>query len=492
MGVRVRDRTAPDGHRVSPVPEGLVREDGATVVLHVLDIQHGAMVADGRSGRDRRRGQGWDPVHPAVAEPVPDVQPLVPARLRGLAVGLGVDAGNGHLAVPDRPDVSWHPHAGQRQRVLPGRRERPLVIRQHLQCDADHDGPCRAEGALRSSPGRCLRVRFVQLAVLSGRAVRVQPASLHELRRHVDVPSSPNRRREHPDLRADDLPGGRQAAAVHAPGLLRRRQLARPVLRSRDRSAGRTIELSVGLQRELGTRRDRREQRRDHLERRPRREHCHAILHLRRGGYLYRHPAREPSRRYFFTVHRTTVTISSAGTGSPKINGFGFSPSDPTTYAGDAVTLAVSASDPAGLTLTQYTWNWADGSAATTTTLPTATHQYTTASTYTVQVTVRNSAGTTSTSSTIVPVVANVAPVLAPLQSQAVQVNTAATFAAFASDANSRDVSTYTWNFGDGSPTGSGNPVTHTYTTSNVQVTLQGTVSDGHGHSVSSSTTLND
>ncbi len=193
----------------------------------------------------------------------------------------------------------------------------------------------------------------------------------------------------------------------------------------------------------------------------------------------------------FFTVHRTTVTISSAGTGSPKINGFGFSPSDPTTYAGDAVTLAVSASDPAGLTLTQYTWNWADGSAATTTTLPTATHQYTTASTYTVQVTVRNSAGTTSTSSTIVPVVANVAPVLAPLQSQAVQVNTAATFAAFASDANSRDLLTYTWNFGDGSPTGSGNPVTHTYTTSNVQVTLQVTVSDGHGHSVSSSTTLN-
>jgi len=192
----------------------------------------------------------------------------------------------------------------------------------------------------------------------------------------------------------------------------------------------------------------------------------------------------------FFTVQRTTVTIRAPATGSPKINGVSFSPFDPTTYAGDILTLAASASDPAGLALTQYTWNWGDGSPVTTTTGPTASHQYGTPGTDTAQVTVRNSAGATATSSTIVPVIANVAPFLAPLQSQAVQVNTAQSFAAFASDQNTRDVLTYAWDFGDGA-TATGNPGTHTYTTSNVQYTLKVTVSDGHGHSVPSSATIN-
>src|SRR5207245_2194708 len=81
--------------------------------------------------------------------------------------------------------------------------------------------------------------------------------------------------------------------------------------------------------------------------------------------------------------------------------------------------------------------------------------------------------------------------VLAPLQSQAVQVNTAQSFAAFASDSNVRDVLTYLWNFGDGTPTATGNPATHNYTTANTQPTLTVTVSDGHGHSVTSSATIN-
>src|SRR2546425_42852 len=146
--------------------------------------------------------------------------------------------------------------------------------------------------------------------------------------------------------------------------------------------------------------------------------------------------------------------------------------------------------DPAGLALNQYTWNWGDASPVTTTTGPTASHQYVTPGTYTAQVTVRNTAMATATSSTIVPVIANVAPVLAPLQSQAVQVNTNQSFAAFASDANVRDVLTYAWNFGDGT-TATGNPGAHTYITSNVQYTLTVTVSDGHGHSVTSSATIN-
>ena len=192
----------------------------------------------------------------------------------------------------------------------------------------------------------------------------------------------------------------------------------------------------------------------------------------------------------FFTVQRAQVKIYAAAPGAPKITGMSFSPSDPTTASGDAVTLAASVVDPAGLEITQYTWNWGDGSANTVTALPTASHQYTTASTYTVELTVKNSADASSSSSKIVPVVNNVAPVVAPLESTAVIVDANNSFVAFASDANARDVLSYAWTFGDGA-TMTGNPVYHIYTTQNQQYTLTVTVSDGHGHSTSSSAGIN-
>ncbi len=193
----------------------------------------------------------------------------------------------------------------------------------------------------------------------------------------------------------------------------------------------------------------------------------------------------------FFTVQKAQVTIRAAGTGAPKVSAIAFGPADPTTYPGDVVTLAASASDPAGLALTQYSWDWGDGSAVTITTGPTASHQYTTVGTYTAQLTVKNSAGVTGSSSTIIPVTANVPPIVAPLQAESVVVSTNNSFVAFASDANLRDVLTYSWNFGDGSPVVSGNPVYHIYTTQNVQYTQTVTVSDGHGHTVSSSAAIN-
>jgi len=199
----------------------------------------------------------------------------------------------------------------------------------------------------------------------------------------------------------------------------------------------------------------------------------------------------------FFTEKRTTVSIHAPGTGSPTVRAVSFSPSDPTTFSGDLAVLAASATDPAGLALTQYTWNWGDGTAATTTTVPTASHQYTSAGTFTAQVTVRNSAGVTSPpSSTLVPVVVNGAPVLSPLSDQSVLVSTENSYVAFASEPNKRDVLSYSWTFGDtdctpqpGCNTATGNPVAHIYPTTGTK-TLTVTVNDAHGHSVSSSATV--
>ncbi len=198
----------------------------------------------------------------------------------------------------------------------------------------------------------------------------------------------------------------------------------------------------------------------------------------------------EAGGNQFFTVKRAHVTIYGASTGAPRITVMSFSPTDPTSAAGDPVTLAASVVDPAGLPIVQYTWHWGDGTADTVTTTPTATHQYTTASTYTVELTVKNSADATGSASKVVPVAANVAPVVAPLQDAAVVVNTNNTFVAFASDANARDLLSYSWTFGDGG-TMTGNPVWHIYSTQNRQYTMTVTVSDGHGHSASSSSTIN-
>ena len=191
----------------------------------------------------------------------------------------------------------------------------------------------------------------------------------------------------------------------------------------------------------------------------------------------------------FFTVQRTTAKVSEPGVGNPKISAVTFGPSDPTVA--ESVDFAGAASDPAGSALT-YSWNFGDGSPVTPfSSSPLASHAYSAAATPTVTLTVRNALGGQSTSQTIVQVVNNVAPTVAPLESKAVIVNTAETFVAFASDANARDVLSYSWTFGDGSPAVTGNPVTHTYATQvGSPFTLTVQVSDGEGHTTTQSASI--
>lgn len=194
----------------------------------------------------------------------------------------------------------------------------------------------------------------------------------------------------------------------------------------------------------------------------------------------------------FFTMQRAQAKIVLPAVGPPKITAVSFSPSDPTSFTGDEVTFAASANDPNGLALT-YTWNFGDGSAPLTTPNPVVGHAYSVAGAYTASLHVVNSDGRPADSSTIVQVDDNVAPEVATLESKVVVVNTDDTFVAFASDKNSRDVLTYTWNFGDGSPVVTGNPVTHKYTqlTGQTPNTITVSVNDGKGHTTTQSASVN-
>lgn len=201
---------------------------------------------------------------------------------------------------------------------------------------------------------------------------------------------------------------------------------------------------------------------------------------------VYEDPA-DPGAEWF-TVRRTTVTILSPGTGSPVITGLTSSPDDPDLFTSPTVGFSAAAYDPAGAALS-YKWNFGDGSLEVTTTQPTTTHTYTTADLYTVVLTV-TSTGTPAQRSMFVNMVENTPPVVEALPGQTVYEGALVPFVAFASDANSRDVLNYTWDFGDGSAPGYENTVTHVFSTQNnqaTQYTVTISVRDSAGH-VSSAT----
>ncbi len=163
----------------------------------------------------------------------------------------------------------------------------------------------------------------------------------------------------------------------------------------------------------------------------------------------------------WFTVKRTTAHIVAAGTGSPVVTALAYGPSDPVT-TDPQVDFSAAAYDPAGQSMT-YSWDFGDGSTAGPSSSPTVSHAFGTAGEYTVKVTVTSSGGS-GERSTILSVADNVAPVVSPLANQQVTEGNLVTLTGFASDANTRDFLEYSWNFGDGSPTSTLNPVTHTYT----------------------------
>ena len=136
--------------------------------------------------------------------------------------------------------------------------------------------------------------------------------------------------------------------------------------------------------------------------------------------------------------------------------------------------------------ITQYSWDFGDGQTATG---KTATHSFALAQTYTVTLSVTNTAGITSTLPKVIAVGSGALPApsftvspTSPAVGQSVFFNASASIAG-----QGHTIASYRWSFGDGS-TGSGATISHAYVSAGTYA-VQLTVVDESGQSVTSSAT---
>jgi PKD repeat protein len=133
--------------------------------------------------------------------------------------------------------------------------------------------------------------------------------------------------------------------------------------------------------------------------------------------------------------------------------------------------------DPDG-SVVSYAWDFGDASPMAST--PQAMHTYTMLGTYTVKLTVTDDQGATASDTLKVTVVNNLPPVAKPGPDQKINPGDMASFDGSASYDPDGTVVSYDWNFGDGTPHGSGRTVTHSYAAAGTyMVTL--TVTDNKG-----------
>ena len=166
---------------------------------------------------------------------------------------------------------------------------------------------------------------------------------------------------------------------------------------------------------------------------------------------------------------------------------------DASVGAGATFTLAGTFSD-AGAVDNPWTYsiNWGDGStngsgSTTTQGAVGATHVYNTPGSYTVTLTVtdKNGAGVSDALALTVNAVAPVANAGGPYSGTE---GAAITFNGGASTDPNGDALTYSWNFGDGTPAGTGATPSHTYR-DNGAFTVTLTVNDGNGHTATATAT---
>jgi PKD repeat protein len=150
--------------------------------------------------------------------------------------------------------------------------------------------------------------------------------------------------------------------------------------------------------------------------------------------------------------------------------------------------LAVTAdgagsSDASGVAITAYTFNFGDGTTIGPQASPTAGHTYTTAGGYTVTLTVTDATGATSNATAPVTVSGKNGPTAAlTLNPPSTPVGSTVTASASGSSAGTYPISTYAFNFGDGTTIGpqASSTATHAYSTGGVfPVTV--TVTDSAG-----------
>lgn len=116
--------------------------------------------------------------------------------------------------------------------------------------------------------------------------------------------------------------------------------------------------------------------------------------------------------------------------------------------------------DPDG-SIVSYSWNFGDGSPAAMGAQ--TSHQFAMVGPYTVTLTVTDDQGQTATDTAVITVTTNLPPTANAGPDQAVAVGAQVSFDGGASTDPDGTVVVYAWNFGDGTPAGSGPNVTHTY-----------------------------
>jgi PKD repeat protein len=165
-----------------------------------------------------------------------------------------------------------------------------------------------------------------------------------------------------------------------------------------------------------------------------------------------------------------------------------FTPSTTLTTPGVPVSFAGTGSSPdASGTITDYKWNFGDGTTDDTGTGVAATHTYATSGVYTVTLTATDDLGVTASAKQVVTV--DAAPTAAFTSSPATPTpGSTITFGAGGSTDAVGTITTYSWNFGDGAAATGPNP-THTYIArGSYQVTL--TVTNDAGQTATATKTI--
>jgi len=177
------------------------------------------------------------------------------------------------------------------------------------------------------------------------------------------------------------------------------------------------------------------------------------------------------------TVEGFTVTILASL--SPPVASFSFSPKAPT--ANHTITFDASGSyDPDGGNITNYRWDFDDGTPVTDVNVSTITHSYTHNGLYSVNLTVTDDEGNMTSVVTDVPV--GTAPVAAfTFTPTTVAIDQPVTFNATGSSDVDGTIASYGWNFGDGNTTTVTNPIIiHSYSSNGLKA-VKLTVTDNDG-----------